>query len=133
MSNDYDPLDALFFEGDPPKNLKPIIKPPKPSEKKRRPRTRKVRSGVYFIRAGEYIKIGYSRNIARRMATLQCANPVKLKVVFGISSGRIHKLESILHRRFRHKRVAMGGKEWFRLDNCDLDWVRQNYPTREVY
>ena len=68
---------------------------------------------VYFIRAGDAVKIGSAADISKRLETLQCANPVELHVVRIIRHGGAH-LERELHGRFRHHHLR---GEWFRW--CD--------------
>jgi hypothetical protein len=65
---------------------------------------------VYFIHApGVGIKIGISRNPAKRMANIQTNHPVDL-VLLGQIRGST-TLERYLHHRFRGKRMPRG--EWF--------------------
>lgn len=65
---------------------------------------------VYFIQGvdGGPIKIGTSTDVESRLRTLQCASPVKLRVV-GVVSGGVG-LESQLHRRLALHRLH---GEWF--------------------
>lgn len=65
---------------------------------------------VYFIQAvsGGPIKIGTSSDVEQRLSTLQCASPVKLRII-GLISGGIHH-EAALHRRLAVHRLH---GEWF--------------------
>jgi len=65
---------------------------------------------VYFIRAGEDgpVKIGYAKNVVRRMAMLQSANPANLTLIREVDGGRV--LECWFHRLFADYRLD---GEWF--------------------
>lgn len=66
---------------------------------------------VYFIQAGKYIKIGYTSrpDVAERLAALQTANPVELRLLAAVPGDPT--LERLLHRLFGNYRVR---GEWFR-------------------
>lgn len=73
-------------------------------------------SVVYFISDGEYIKIGMSYNVEKRLAALQTSNPRALKLLRTIlvpNEDWARYLEQELHKHFGEKRVA---GEWFLLD-----------------
>lgn len=63
---------------------------------------------VYFVRAGEYVKIGVADNIFSRMSALQTGCPMQLECLLLLQGG--YDLEMELHDRFRalHQRG-----EWF--------------------
>ncbi len=64
---------------------------------------------VYFIRAGDHVKVGYSAQPLDRLQTLQTSHPEKLEILCTIP-GSI-KTERSLHARFQSYRVR---GEWFR-------------------
>ncbi len=69
------------------------------------------RSSVYFIQAGDDngpVKIGYTVDIDRRLASVQCGSPVKLRLLYTEPGTR--STESALHRRFKADRLH---GEWF--------------------
>lgn len=68
---------------------------------------------LYFIQAGPFVKVGFSRNPMGRMADLQTSHPNDLQLVAAMACGRASITESAVHRRFLHRR-ARG--EWFALD-----------------
>lgn len=72
---------------------------------------------IYFIQAGEYIKIGLSDNPKKRLARLQTANPNKLELLCTVEGGI--KEEGMYHLYFEECR-AHG--EWFK-DNEILQAV----------
>jgi len=69
-------------------------------------------AGVYFIRAtvSGLVKIGYSCDVARRIATLQTSAPEPLELL-GILEGP-PELERALHRAYDDERQR---GEWFRM------------------
>ena len=70
-----------------------------------------VCEAVYFIGGVDgFVKIGWSNNILQRMATLQTACPVKLRIL-AICLGGCRD-EHAYHHRFRRLRAE---GEWFRL------------------
>lgn len=69
---------------------------------------------VYFVRGGDYIKIGYSTKWRGRMAALQTASPVPLELLH-VEPGNVAK-ERAYHRHFKHLH-SQG--EWFRA-SCEL-------------
>lgn len=71
---------------------------------------------IYFIQAGKYVKIGYSKDPSQRLKELQTSNPVKLKLL-AILPGW-YTTEAEFHRVFARFRV---NREWFRYDG-HLKW-----------
>lgn len=63
---------------------------------------------IYFIRAGEFVKIGRTRDVRRRIETLQIGNPHKL-VLLGLVIGWQNETE--YHDRFCRSHFR---GEWFR-------------------
>lgn len=82
---------------------------------------------TYFIDInGEYIKIGTSKEPARRLGQLQVNCPYEARLV-GVLRG---DYERELHKRFKHLRHR---GEWFRLDKQILDLVAEHVkPFEEV-
>ena len=76
---------------------------------------------VYLIRMADttFYKIGFTREIHKRLADLQHANPMPLRVIAMMAGGR--KLEGRLHRRFQDQRVR---GEWFDLTEEMVEEIR---------
>ena len=73
---------------------------------------------VYFLEAGELIKIGFSRNLKNRLRTLQDALPyegVLLHTIIGTE-----RMEAFLHARFAADRVR---GEWFKRSAKLLEYI----------
>ena len=81
---------------------------------------------IYFIRSGQYVKIGVSANPWQRLAEFQTANPEPLEML-AVGPGD-YGFESELHRLFGEHR---GVGEWFR-DNerirAVVDFMRATFP-----
>jgi len=74
---------------------------------------------VYLIKSDENLyKIGYSKNVNKRLKQLKTANPNNLQIVETYKSAFPRKLENYLHNIFKHKRVS---GEWFDLDISDIN------------
>ncbi len=74
-----------------------------------------VCAGVYVVRQGIAAKIGYAKNLQRRLTDLQIAHPAPLIVVGYIETATVREaqqLEHRLHRQFADERIR---GEWFRL------------------
>lgn len=76
---------------------------------------------IYFIQAGGFVKIGSTSDLAERLRTLQCANPMDLKVLATIPGGRTE--EAALHRRFA---TSIHRNEWFNLTSDLISFIGEN-------
>lgn len=74
-----------------------------------------MRQSVYLISDGRYTKIGVSKNVGKRLKSLQTASPRRLYLV-GQTPGS-EALERQLHERFAPQRVH---GEWFDLSEADV-------------
>lgn len=69
---------------------------------------------VYFIRSGEFVKIGVARSVQRRLASLQTASPLPLEmlgILKFVSDSDAYRAERRLHLCFHSDR---SNGEWFR-------------------
>ena len=64
---------------------------------------------VYFLSDGNLIKIGYTEDIAKRLAQLQTGNSRRLELLSIIPSGT-KKTEQAIHRNWQADRIR---GEWF--------------------
>lgn len=77
---------------------------------------------IYFIQHTDFIKIGYTKEIHKRLSGLQVSSPVKLKVL-GLIPGNFED-ESKYHIMFEHLRSH---GEWFSADQDLIDFIsKQN-------
>lgn len=67
---------------------------------------------VYFIKQGDYVKIGFTNRFKTRLNQLQVSSPIKLEVLAIIDGDKTD--EQKLHEQFKH--IASNG-EWFM--QCD--------------
>lgn len=94
----------------------------------RLPQTRSATDNglVYVVRDGNAYKIGFTRDRLRRRA-----RDAGGQVILTIRTGqRPSVLETIIHRRFRakglpdHKSNQGGKREWFALNQADIEWLK---------
>jgi hypothetical protein len=72
---------------------------------------KKYRVGcVYYIKCGDYTKIGYTFNLPERLRTLQIGNPTELIVVKTILCQFPHIRERTLHLKYQQYHVR---GEWY--------------------
>jgi len=84
-----------------------------------RGRSRPVRPGcVYFIRRGDTIKIGTTKDLKRRLSGLQTSHSEPLELMAAISDDRIGEFET--HEQFAHLRIR---GEWFRAEPELLEFI----------
>jgi hypothetical protein len=67
---------------------------------------------VYYIKCGDYTKIGYTFNLPERLQTLQVSNPIKLIVVKTELCQFPNIRETYLHKKYKH--LCVRG-EWFNI------------------
>lgn len=77
-----------------------------------------IPSVVYFIQSGEYLKIGISTNVTRRLAQLRQRMPHPAIVLHTTPGGT--REERALHRRFR---ALHHTGEWFRYEGELVEFV----------
>ena len=75
---------------------------------------------VYLINAGEFYKIGISRNVDRRITQLSTIPPFDVTLVCTIETDDMLGLENELHTMFSEKRV---NGEWFTLSAEDVNYI----------
>ena len=81
------------------------------------PNIKKEKQGIYLISNGkDFLKIGITIDISRRLKEIKFANPSEIKVLFFIKDN--HLLEKILHLKFDNYRIS---NEWFKYDDSILD------------
>lgn len=87
---------------------------------------------LYLIRAGNFVKIGVSKNIKSRLKTLQTSNPVELKLLaYTIGNDEYdYIIESEIHEEFEDHR-AKG--EWFTLTKDQLINIVKKYNFESDY
>ncbi|RAI42814.1 GIY-YIG nuclease family protein [Rhodoplanes roseus] len=91
---------------------------------KNRKRPRYKRGLIYFISAGDLVKIGYTENVEVRLKTIQKYSPTKLELIATFDD-KTQMDEVRLHRQFDHCR-AHG--EWFRFTDEIREYIALNGP-----
>jgi predicted GIY-YIG superfamily endonuclease len=82
---------------------------------------------VYFImnEDSNAIKIGYAKDLAKRIKALQTSSPAALKLIKSVQvegSTEAQSLEQSLHRQFHDIRIT---GEWFKADATLLEYIGQ--------
>lgn len=72
-------------------------------------------SHLYFIRSGEYIKIGRADNVLLRLKQLRAMNPYDVDLVHVVEGAG--NLEHHYHEVFKERHHT---GEWFRLKDCEV-------------
>ncbi len=78
----------------------------------------KKSNGVYFLRAGNFIKIGFSTRVQERISMMQTGCPYEL-ILLGTMQGSL-KDEKNLHKKFSLFRARA---EWFRAEAELLEYI----------
>jgi hypothetical protein len=74
---------------------------------------------IYFVRSGNFLKIGWTSNLEQRMESFETCNPdVELLAAIG---GTL-KEESDLHQKFDSLRYK-ANREWFRYEGALKEFV----------
>lgn len=76
---------------------------------------------IYVFKTSNFVKIGFSNDIPRRLKELQAANPELITLV-GAVPGTM-ALEHAIHRKLRAHRCE-GGSEWYRMSTFVMDFVK---------
>jgi Meiotically up-regulated gene 113 len=85
---------------------------------------------IGFAEIPDLYKIGFTNNLERRLKLFDWASPF-IPVVFHsimVSSGQ--KIERMLHKTFKGKRVKL---EWFSLTEDDLQFIRSIVPEVDAF
>jgi hypothetical protein len=76
------------------------------------------RGRVYFVRAGNAVKIGFSRNVERRLVDLQISFPSRIELLLALRGSVV--TERQLHHKFRSLRL---NGEWFKFEGALADYI----------
>ncbi|MCK1402070.1 GIY-YIG nuclease family protein [Bradyrhizobium sp. 4] len=82
---------------------------------------RSPRGSIYFVRAAERVKIGFSKDVRRRVAELQTFFPEPLDLLLVLPGSILN--EHAMHRRFADLCIT---REWFRYEERIARFVAKN-------
>lgn len=82
---------------------------------------------VYFLRAGDFVKIGYTTDLAGRLKRLQTGSPHELKLLMLQRGSK--ETERGFHRQFR---PLQAHGEWFKLEGALLDYLNKQYERQKA-
>ena len=76
-------------------------------------------------------KIGFSKDVQKRLSNLQTGNPVELKIHYQeeVPENRVKLLENKIHRELNHHRI---NGEWFNINPNDAMLEVQHVVIRWV-
>lgn len=79
-------------------------------------------ASVYFVKGGDYVKIGKAKDVEQRVRDLQVASPKKLKILYVIQvpESRVNEEERRHHEKFKHLKAS---GEWFRYDDEIKEYI----------
>ncbi len=81
---------------------------------------------IYFVKSGDYVKIGNSSNIKERLTDLQTGNPEPLELLYSYPiNNKRHKptnIEDAHHYKFRKHHHC---NEWFHLSNEIKNYIEK--------
>lgn len=83
---------------------------------------------IYFIKANDRVKIGYTLDPSKRIPSIQTSSPYKLEVLL-IIDGTI-ELERELHKNFQEYKIA---GEWFEYGERMESFVKENHENDRRY
>lgn len=75
---------------------------------------------VYLIQhkdIPEYTKIGITKDLTRRIKSLQTSSPTGIHVVYSIQTTHARQIEKHLHKKYSRKNTNL---EWFKLSREDI-------------
>lgn len=85
--------------------------------------TEKEKTFIYFVRSGEFIKIGQSKRWKERVENMQVGSPHTIVVLLVLIAEP--KLESKLHNWFRTDHFR---GEWFHSGPAILAYIKEHLP-----
>lgn len=75
---------------------------------------------IYFVRSGDYIKIGISNNVIERVKQIQTCSPLKVELIKFIGVDDELSLEKAFHGKFVADKAE---GEWFKISEELLDFI----------
>lgn len=79
---------------------------------------------IYFLRAGQFVKIGKSRNWKQRQQQMQVGSPYDIVPLLVLMD--VPDLEKKLHTRFRRDHYR---GEWFHMGPAIGSFIKENLPN----
>lgn len=74
---------------------------------------------LIFDRMNEMYKIGMTKgDVEKRLKQLQTGNSTELELVSSFQTEYPYRMETILHNKFKHKKIL---NEWYYLDKNDVE------------
>lgn len=77
---------------------------------------------IYIINAyrTNFVKIGYTNNLTRRIKEIQIGCPYKLNLIFFLQTKDYKLIEKSLHNKFKQDKIR---GEWFNINIKEIDRI----------
>jgi hypothetical protein len=75
---------------------------------------------LYFVEAGEYLKIGIAKDVKARLSALQTGNPIRLElrgIIDNLSKNKAKEYEKKFHKFYKYHRES---GEWFKRSSFEM-------------
>lgn len=86
---------------------------------------------VYFVKCGDSYKIGSTRDLYKRLRTLQVANSEKITLVHSIKTTNMKLTEKLFQALFEKDNKRERG-EWFRLTDKDIEYIKSGNYSKAI-
>ena len=85
---------------------------------------KKEKGYIYLVKSNGLYKIGRAKYPRDRIKTYQTENPFGIEIILVKEVDDYIGKETELLEKFKEKRIR--GKEWFELNQKDIEWIKQN-------
>jgi predicted methyltransferase len=95
-------------------------------------RRKDIKKGdVYFVKIGDYYKIGATRHLYSRLIGLQTGMPTKIELIHSIKTSDMNKTERLFQAMFeRNNKLERG--EWFKLTDADIAYIKAGRYSKAI-
>lgn len=84
---------------------------------------------IYFIKVGNYYKIGATRDLYKRFHSIQVCNPEKCSIVHSIKTNDMKLTERLFHYQFERKKLQ---GEWYQLTDADIAYIKSGQYSKAI-
>lgn len=84
---------------------------------------------IYFIKVGDFYKVGATRDLYGRLHTIQVCNALECTLIHRVKTNDMRLTERLF--KSRYGRLSMRG-EWFNLSDADIAYIRQGVYSKAI-
>ena len=84
---------------------------------------------VYFIKVGDFYKIGATRNLYGRLHAIQVCNPIECTLIHKVKTSNMRLTEKLFKDRFGRLNVR---GEWFDLSDIDIAYIKAGRYSKRI-